>query len=103
MTKIGGYVNMCIEDQYVECMACDEEVRVESIDNLLSIDPTNYGIVLYCEPCKCGFKNVYEYIHNPQYSHQLSVEESNDNDEGKEWHWNRRNYYEVDCYTEEEE
>ena len=102
MTKIGGYVNMFIEDQHVECLACGEEVRVESIDNLLSIDPTNYGIMLYCEPCKCGFKNVLEYMYDERYSHQISVEESNDNDEGKDWHWNRRNYYEVNCYTKEE-
>jgi len=93
---------MFIEDQYVECLACDEEVRVKSIDNLLCIDPDNYGILLYCEPCKCGFKNVLEYMYDVRYSHQLSVDESNNNDEGKEWHWNRRNYYEVDCYTEEE-
>jgi len=102
MTKIGGYVNMYIEDQQVECLACDEEVRVERIDNLTDIDPTNYGIVLTCEPCKCGFKNVLEYIYNERYSYEMSVQESNDNDEGKEWHWNRHNYYEVDCYTEEE-
>lgn len=100
MTKIGGYVNMHIQDQHVECLACGEEVRVESIDNLMDIDPTNYGIVLFCEPCKCGFKNVLEYIYNERYSHQMSVEESNDNDEGKKWYWNRRDYYEVDCEEE---
>jgi len=102
MTKIGGYVNMHIQDQHVECLACGENVKVKSIDNLLDISPNDYTIMLYCEPCKCGFKNVIEYVYNAQYSHQTSVEESNDNDEGKEWHWNRRNYYEVDCYTEEE-
>ena len=103
MTKIGGYVNMYIQDQHVECLACGEDVKVKSIDNLLDISPNDYTIMLYCEPCKCGFKNVIEYVYNAEYSHQTSVQESNDNDEGKEWHWNRRNYYEVDCYTEEEE
>ncbi len=102
MTKIGGYVNMYIQDQHVECLSCGEDVKVKSIDNLLDISPNDYTIMLYCEPCKCGFKNVIEYVYNAQYSHQTSVQESNDNDEGKEWHWNRRNYYEVDCYTEEE-
>jgi hypothetical protein len=41
-------------------------------------------------------------MYDERFSHQLSVEESNDNGGGKEWHWNRRNYYEVNCYTKEE-
>ena len=102
MTKIGGYVNMFIQAQYIECLACGEDVEVKSIDNLLDISPKEYTIMLYCKPCKCGFKNVLDYVYDERLSHQRSVEESNDNNEGKEWDWNRRNYYEVDCYTEEE-
>ena len=76
MTAIGGYVNLSISDQYVQCLACDEDVRVERIDNLTDIDPTSYGIVLYAEQCECGFKTVLEYSCDVSYSHRLSVEES---------------------------
>ena len=89
MTKIGGYVSMSISDQYVECLACGEDVRVESIDNLLDISPRDYTIMLYCEPCKCGFKNVLEYAYNAEYSHRTSAEESNDNEDGIEWNAQR--------------
>tara|TARA_R100001594_G_scaffold150530_1_gene212170 strand:+ start:150 stop:464 length:315 start_codon:yes stop_codon:yes gene_type:complete len=85
MTKIGGYVSMSISDQYVQCLACGEEVRVESIDNLLDISPSDYTIILNCEPCKCGFRNVLEYAFNAEYSHGSSVAESNDNEDGVEW------------------
>ena len=76
---------MSISDQYVQCLACGEEVRVESIDNLLDISPSDYTIILNCEPCKCGFRNVLEYAFNAEYSHGSSVAESNDNEDGVEW------------------
>lgn len=101
MTKIGGYVNMSISDQYVQCLACGEEVRVESIENLLDISPSDYTIMLYCEPCECGFRNVLEYAFNAEYSHRTSEAESNDNEDGVEWvaqrtfpQWNINRYEE---------
>ncbi len=104
MTKIGGYVSMSISDQYVECLACGEDVRVERIDNLLDISPRDYTIMLYCEPCKCGFKNVLEYAYNAEYSHRTSAEESNDNEDGVEWVAQRPSApWRIDRYEEGEE
>ena len=103
MTKIGGYVNMSISDQHVQCLACGEEVRVESIDNLLDISPSDYTIMLYCEPCECGFKNVLEYAYNAEYSHRTSEAESNDNEDGVEWCANRHSYWSINRYEEGEE
>ena len=76
MTAIGGYVSLSISDQYVQCLACDEDVRVEWIENLTDIDPHSYTIMLHCETCECGFTTVLEYAYHPQYSHQRSVEVS---------------------------
>ena len=104
MTEIGGYVNMSISDQYVECLACGEEVRVESIDNLFDISPSDYTIMLNCEPCKCGFRNVLEYAFNAEYSHNSSVAESNDNEDGVEWVAQRTfPQWKINRYEEEEE
>ena len=95
---------MSISDQHVKCLACGEDVRVESIDNLLDIDPTNYTIMLHCEPCKCGFKNVLEYVYNAEYSHHMSVEESNDNEDGIEWVAQRPwEQWKIDRYEEGDE
>ena len=104
MTKIGGYVNMSISDQHVQCLACEEEVRVESIDNLLDISPRDYTIMLYCEPCKCGFRNVLEYEFNADFSYRASAEESNDNEDGVEWVAQRTfPVWKIDRYEEGEE
>jgi len=79
MTEIGGYVNLDITDQWVECHNCDEDVRVASIENLLDIAPRDYGIQLRCDPCpKCGIVNVYEYVANNRYSLQQTVEATNE-------------------------
>tara|TARA_R100000781_G_scaffold113419_3_gene81871 strand:- start:330 stop:662 length:333 start_codon:yes stop_codon:yes gene_type:complete len=79
MTDIGGYVNMAISDQWVDCHNCEESVRVEIIENLTDIAPREYGIVLRCDPCpKCGFVNVYEYLANDRYSKELTQEATNE-------------------------
>ena len=97
MTAIGGYVNMSISNQYIQCLACGEDVRVESIDNLTEIDPQCYGIVLNAEQCECGFKTILEYDCNWDYSHRLSVEES-----GKGKWLAQRGYWSVIRLEEEE-
>lgn len=86
---------MSITDQYVQCLACDEDVRVESIDNLTDIDPMTYGILLYAEKCKCGFKTVLEYVCDMRYSHTLSVEESNEDKDGLQWYAHQSNRWVV--------
>ena len=79
MTEIGGYVNLDIQDQWVECHKCDEHVRVAIIENLLDIAPRDYGIVLRCDPCpECGIVNVYEYVANDRYSLQETVQATNE-------------------------
>tara|TARA_R100000700_G_C3146549_1_gene126640 strand:- start:670 stop:984 length:315 start_codon:yes stop_codon:yes gene_type:complete len=104
MTKIGGYVNMSISNQYVECLACGEDVRVERIDNLLDISPSDYTIMLYCVPCECGFKNVLEYAYHAEYSHRTSAEESNGDEDGVEWVAQRTfPQWKIDRYEEGDE
>ena len=79
MTKIGGYVNMYISDQWVECHNCKEYVNVASIEELENISPSDMGIHLYCNPCpNCGIVNVYEYVANARYSKQMTQVATNE-------------------------